>query len=148
MKSPPLILISPSTESKGAEFGDTSISLSETYPRAVMAVGGVPVALPCTASRDVVAECVKHCDGVLLTGGDDVSPNLYTNHLPPALRKTTLPNDPERDLRELLLIDEVFRQRKPLLAICRGHQMLNVALGMVAMVPVVFGFAAYAMVFR
>jgi putative glutamine amidotransferase len=34
-----------------------------------------------------------------------------------------------RDLRELILIDEVFRQRKPLLAICRGHQLLNVALG-------------------
>ena len=129
MKSPPLILISPSTESKGAEFGDTSISLSEAYPRAIMAAGGVPLALPCTASRAVVAECVKRCDGVMLTGGDDVSPKLYTDHLTPALRKTTLPNDPERDLRELLLIDEVFRQHKPLLAICRGHQMLNVALG-------------------
>lgn len=37
--------------------------------------------------------------------------------------------DPERDLRELLLIEETFRQQKPLLAICRGHQMLNVAFG-------------------
>ena len=39
------------------------------------------------------------------------------------------PDGGQRDLRELLLIDEVFRQRKPLLAICRGHQVLNVALG-------------------
>ena len=39
------------------------------------------------------------------------------------------PDGGARDLRELMLIDEVFRQRKPLLAICRGHQMLNVALG-------------------
>ena len=129
MKSPPLILISPSTDSKGAEFGDLSMSLSENYSRAIMAVGGVPLVLPGTASRDMVAECVRRCDGVMLTGGDDISPRLYTSHLPPALRKTTLPNDPERDLRELLLIDEVFRQRKPLLAICRGHQLLNVALG-------------------
>ncbi|MBI3851147.1 MAG: gamma-glutamyl-gamma-aminobutyrate hydrolase family protein [Verrucomicrobia bacterium] len=129
MKSSPLILISPSTESKGAEFGDTSISLSETYLHAIMAADAVPVVLPCTTSRTVIAECVRRCDGVMLTGGDDLSPQLYTSRLTPALRKTTLPNDPERDLRELLLIDEVFRQRKPLLAICRGHQMLNVALG-------------------
>ena len=39
------------------------------------------------------------------------------------------PDGGQRDLRELILIDEVFRQRKPLLGICRGHQMLNVALG-------------------
>ena len=41
----------------------------------------------------------------------------------------TTPDGGERDLRELILIDEVFHQRKPLLAICRGHQLLNVALG-------------------
>ena len=129
MKFPPLILITPSTESKGVEFGDTSISLSENYLLAVLASGGLPVALPCTTSREAVAECVRRCDGVLLTGGDDVSPGLYARSLPSKLRKTTLPNDPARDLRELLVIDEVFRHRKPLLAICRGHQLLNVALG-------------------
>ena len=50
---------------------------------------------------------------------------------------TVTPDGGARDLRELLLIDEVFRQRKPLLAICRGHQMLNVALGgtLVADIP-------------
>ena len=129
MKAPPLILISPSTESRGAEFGDTSISLSEAYPRAILAAGGMPVALPATLSHQMVAECVRRCDGVLLTGGDDINPRLYTNRLSPRLRKTISRTDRERDLCELLLIDEVFRQRKPLLAICRGHQMLNVALG-------------------
>ena len=129
IKPPPLILISPSTESKGAEFDDKSISLSEVYPRAIMAAGGMPLALPGTASREMVAESVRRCDGVLLTGGDDIQPKLYTNKLSPRLRRTLTPTDGERDLQELLLIDEVFRQRKPLLAICRGHQMLNVALG-------------------
>ena len=42
---------------------------------------------------------------------------------------TTTPDGGARDLRELVLIEEVFRQRKPLLAICRGHQVLNVVLG-------------------
>jgi putative glutamine amidotransferase len=45
------------------------------------------------------------------------------------LRKKVSAPEPERDLSELLLISEVFRQKKPLLAICRGLQMLNVALG-------------------
>jgi putative glutamine amidotransferase len=68
---------------------------------------------------------------VLLTGGDDIEPNLYSHRMPQSLRATVsiTPDGGARDLREILLLDEVFRQRKPLLAICRGHQLLNVALG-------------------
>ena len=131
MTKPPLILISPSIESKGEEFGDLSISLSETYQEALMAAGGVPVAMAASVSREVVAQSVARSDGVLLTGGEDVDPKLYGKRLPPRLRRTvTLTADGgARDLRELMLVDEVFRQRKPLLAICRGHQVVNVALG-------------------
>src|SRR5450756_137244 len=70
-------------------------------------------------------------DGVLLTGGDDINPDLYADRLPPKVRKTVgvSPDGGARDLRELMLLDEVFRQRKPLLAICRGHQLLNISLG-------------------
>jgi len=131
MITPPLILISPNIEKKGDEFGDLSISLSETYQQVLMGAGAIPWALPATVSRELIAECVRLCDGVMLTGGEDVDPRLYGNELPPRLRKTVTvtPDGGERDLRELLLVDEVFRQRKPLLGICRGHQMLNVALG-------------------
>lgn len=131
MSRTPLILISPSIESEGAEFHDRSISLSEAYPRAVAAAGGLPLTMPVGRSRELVAECVRRCDGVVLTGGDDIQPGLYGNGLATKLRRTVrpTPDGGERDLRELILIDEVFRQRKPLLAICRGHQLLNVALG-------------------
>jgi putative glutamine amidotransferase len=131
MPRPPLILISPSVDKKGNEFGDLSISLSETYQQALLSCGAIPIALPATVSRDVISECVGYCDGVLLTGGEDVDPRLYGDGLPPRLRGTVsvTPDGGARDLRELVLIDEVFRQPKPLLAICRGHQMLNVALG-------------------
>ena len=129
MASPPIILVSASTEKKGVEFGDVSTSLSENYPRAVMAGGGLPLILPCTTERVLIAECVRRSDGVLLTGGDDVNPDLYWPAVPPQLRQTVGHLDRQRDLRELLVIAEVFRQRKPLLAICRGHQLLNVALG-------------------
>ena len=131
MTKPPLILVSPNIEKKGDEFGDLSISLSETYQRVLMGAGAIPWALAATVSRELIAECVRRCDGVLLTGGEDVDPRLYANGLPARLRKTVTvtPDGGERDLRELLLIDEVFRQRKPLLGVCRGHQVLNVALG-------------------
>src|SRR5512138_1852941 len=67
----------------------------------------------------------------MLTGGEDIDTRLYRKSLPPRVRGTGVmtPDGGARDLRELLVMDEVFRQRKPLLAICRGHQLLNVALG-------------------
>jgi putative glutamine amidotransferase len=93
--------------------------------------GGIPVVTPISTDRNILAETLKRVDGVMLTGGDDINPGLYTKHLPSAIRKTVeqTPDGGGRDLLELMLIDEIFRQRKPLLAICRGHQMLNIALG-------------------
>lgn len=131
MSQSPVILISPHVEKKGDEFGDLSISLSETYQRALLGAGGLPLALPALTSRKLIAEGVRRCDGVLLTGGDDVDPRLYGQEPPPRLRRTVTvtPDGGARDWREFVLIDEVFRQRKPLLAICRGQQVLNVALG-------------------
>ena len=130
MQRPPLILISGSTEQRGAELDDFSLSLSLKYPLAIEAAGGMPWLLPCLPGPDFVAEAVRRADGVLLSGGDDVQPAVYgRGKLSPSLQKTVHAAAPERDLFELLLIEEVFRQRKPLLAICRGHQILNVALG-------------------
>jgi putative glutamine amidotransferase len=131
MSRPPLILVSPSIEKQGEEFGDLSTSLSARYETALTSAGAVPVALSATVSRDVIAESVRRTEGVLLTGGEDVEPRLYGNGLSAKLKKTVTvtPDGGARDFRELLLIDEAFRQRKPLLAICRGQQILNVALG-------------------
>ena len=131
MTRPPLVLVSPNIEKKGDEFGDMSISLSETYQMALMGAGAIPLAMPATASRKVIAECVRRVDGILLTGGEDVDPTLYADRAPARLRRKVVvtPDGGARDLREVTLVDEVFRQQKPLLAICRGHQVLNVALG-------------------
>jgi putative glutamine amidotransferase len=129
MKPRPLVLISGSTEDKGVEFADLSLSLSLNYPAALKAAGVTPWVLPCLPDKNFLTESVRRCDGVMLTGGDDVQPRLYATLLPSRLEKTVHAADPQRDLFELMLIDEVFRQRKPLLAICRGHQLLNVALG-------------------
>jgi putative glutamine amidotransferase len=127
----PLILVTPSTEKKGVEFYDTSSSLSFRYEHAILRGGGIPVVAPMTSDRAMLAEAVRRVDGVLFTGGDDINPALYDKNLPPAVQKTvSMPPDVEgRDLRELILIDEIFQQGKPLLAICRGFQMLNIAFG-------------------
>ncbi len=131
MSQTPLVLVSPDMEPRGVEFGDQSISLSEPYLQALLDAGGLPLVMPTATSRQCVAECVRRADGVLLTGGGDVEPSLYGNGMSPRLRRTVrvTPDGGTRDFRELTLIDEAFRQRKPLLAICRGHQLLNVALG-------------------
>lgn len=131
MKNAPLILVSADVESKGVEFGDRSVSLSENYTRALLAAGMLPVAMPPATSHEVIAQLVSRCDGVLLTGGEDVDPKFYGGRIPKRLRETVCltPDGGARDVRELLLVEEVFRQAKPLLAICRGHQVLNVALG-------------------
>jgi putative glutamine amidotransferase len=125
----PIVLVAPGTRRRGVEFDDFSLDVSNQYPLAIQASGAIPLVLSCLNDPQSIAEAVRHAHGVMLTGGDDVETSLYRTDLPPALARTVSPPAPERDLFELLLIDEVFRQRKPLLAICRGHQMLNVALG-------------------
>lgn len=129
MQSAPLILVTPSTEEKGVEFYDYSISLSETYLDCISDAGGLPVVLPCSPSPKLVAEFVRRCDGVMITGGDDIQPELYWPDVPAKLRKTVGRNDSVRDLLETLVVKEAFSQQKPLLAICRGHQILNITLG-------------------
>ncbi len=131
MARPPLILVSPGIEKRGFEFSDLSVSVAVRYETALELAGGVPLIAPATTNRALLAEAVRRTDGVMLTGGDDIDPGLYSRTLSKKILKTVkqTPDGGARDERELILIREVFRQRKPLLAICRGHQMLNIAFG-------------------
>ena len=131
MRNRPLVLVSPSVSIKGAEFADVSMSLSAPYERALLEAGALPWPVMSLETRAEVANCVDRADGILLTGGEDIEPRLYAPDISPKLRKKSVvtPDQGARDWRELLILDEVFRQRKPLLAICRGHQLLNIALG-------------------
>jgi putative glutamine amidotransferase len=126
-----MILVSASIEKCGVEFHDLSASLSLRYHHALLQAGGIPVTVPASTDRAMLAEAVRRTDGVLLTGGDDINPALYDGELPRHILKTVeqTPDGGARDLQELLLIEEIFRQHKPVLAVYRGHQMLNVAFG-------------------
>jgi putative glutamine amidotransferase len=67
---------------------------------------------------------VKAVDGVIIGGGDDISPDLYGGRLITSARL-----DPDRDTLERALVDDALAHGRPVLGICRGSQMLNVALG-------------------
>jgi putative glutamine amidotransferase len=88
----------------------------------VIAAGGLPVHLPIEADPVALA---AHLDGVLLTGGADLSPDLYG-----AESETDLfPPEVDRDAFELALVDEALDRDLPVLGICRGLQLLNVHAG-------------------
>ena len=128
-KRPPVILITPCVQRRTPDSADCTTHVSDQYPGAVVTVGAVPWILPCIPSREMVREAVQHCDGVLITGGEDINPKIYQDPVPDPLMKTVIPAEPQRDLMELLLVEEAFAQRKPMMAICRGHQLVNVAFG-------------------
>ena len=95
------------------------------YLEGVMEAGGLPVMLPLTADLELLEQLAETVDGVLLTGGHDVSPALY-GQSPLSACGTCCP---ARDEMERLLLPLLWAQDKPILGICRGIQFLNVALG-------------------
>jgi len=94
------------------------------YVKAVRKAGGIPVLLPLVDPDDAAAS-VARVDGVVLTGGFDVDPSTYGQ--PP--HPETGPVDPVRDGLELAAVRAAVDADIPLLAICRGIQVLNIALG-------------------
>lgn len=95
------------------------------YMKSVEASGGVAVMLPLTAERPSLEALAHVCDGLLFTGGQDVSPGLYGEGALPECGEPCL----ERDAMETELLGIALDSGKPILGICRGLQFLNVHLG-------------------
>ncbi len=100
-------------------------SLNQVYVRAIEDSGGVPLLLPPILSEDSMREIFATLDGILFTGGGDINPSIYDE--PPHSTLWGLSDD--RDRVELELARWAAHHEKPMLAICRGTQVLNVALG-------------------
>jgi putative glutamine amidotransferase len=92
------------------------------YPQAIAACGGLPVELTRDADVDGIIERI---DGLVLTGGADVDPAVYGREPDAELAAT----EPDRDTWELALLDAAERRGLPVLCVCRGAQLLNVAKG-------------------
>ena len=120
--NPPLIAVSTSvTVDKYPERA----YVNAAYLNAVQQAGGVPVPLPPQLEPGARAEILKHVSGVLLTGGGDVDPARFGE----AAHPTTCEVSGARDELEIDLTQWALARRAPLLAVCRGLQVLNVALG-------------------
>jgi gamma-glutamyl-gamma-aminobutyrate hydrolase PuuD len=102
-------------------------TVNERYTSAVIdAVGGLPVLIPAIGPMADCGAILDRLDGILLTGSpSNVEPHHYGG---PPSREGTL-HDPDRDATTLPLIREAVRRDMPVLAICRGSQVLNVVLG-------------------
>ena len=99
--------------------------LRHTYVQAVRRAGGLPVLVPLGLNEDELRDLYDRLDGLLLSGGGDISPAEYGMKATADLRQVDL----DRDRVELILTRWAAAEEKPLLGICRGAQTFNVALG-------------------
>jgi len=93
------------------------------YVRAVVRAGGRPLLVP--PSEDGVAETLEVLDGLVFSGGSDLDPATYGHEPHPETKGVV----EERDRAELALLEAALARDMPVLAVCRGSQVLNVALG-------------------
>ncbi|MCG8473443.1 MAG: gamma-glutamyl-gamma-aminobutyrate hydrolase family protein [Desulfobacterales bacterium] len=99
--------------------------VSDHYVRSVRMAGGLPLLLPITSDTDEVFEYLDTLDGLLLSGGEDLSPLLYGENPLPQVQDIC----PQRDGFEIPLVQEALERDLPMLGICRGMQVMNVATG-------------------
>jgi putative glutamine amidotransferase len=99
--------------------------VNSAYLHAVQQAGGVPVALPPQLSAASLTRLAGGLDGLLLTGGGDIDPVVFREAPHPTLYEVA----PARDTLELSAVRIALERRLPILAVCRGIQLLNVALG-------------------
>lgn len=111
--------------SEGLFSGNERAFVSMDYVRAVLAAGGTPVLLPSIEDLPAIRSHVAKMDGILLSGGYDLDPQYFGEEPEPKLG----PVITERDEYELEVMKVVREQEKPLLGICRGVQVMNVACG-------------------
>lgn len=99
--------------------------VNSAYLHAIEEAGGIPVPIPPQLEAWAREEIFARCDSFLLTGGGDLDPATFNEPPHPTLYEVA----PARDRLEIALVQHAVEVAKPLLAVCRGIQVLNVALG-------------------
>ena len=99
--------------------------IADAYVNAVVKAGGTPVLIPLTTNAAVLEEIVSKIDGLILSGGGDVYAPFFGEELHPTVTDYTI----DRDHYDLALVRLATERQMPVLGICRGHQVINVAFG-------------------
>ncbi len=121
----PIIGITPSAQTDTLAHGTfLRYCMSASYVRAIEAAGGTSVILP--PQRDAVEHLLAIIDGLLLSGGPDIDPARYGDTY---VHSETYGIDPDRDQFEIDLFHAALQRETPVFGICRGIQVMNVALG-------------------
>jgi putative glutamine amidotransferase len=120
---PPIIGITTSHSSNS--YGQATILLTQAYAQAIMQAGGVPVLIPSLIANDGWDALYPRLDGILFTGGGDISLDHFKGDPHPRIGDV----DRQRDTVELNLLHASVADGKPFLGICRGCQLVNVGLG-------------------
>lgn len=98
----------------------TTVSID--YTKSIVAAGGVPLIIPVTNDIETIKAQLSLVDGLLLSGGVDINPFLYGQDFKEGMGVVS----PERDECEIQVLREYLKTGKPILGICRGHQLINV----------------------
>ncbi len=122
MTSPLIGITAGHSENK---YGLPQIHLMRTYVDATIKAGGVPVIIPSELPEKGWRLLYEKLDGIIFSGGADIDPKIYKGEPHPTVHGL----DHERDELEIALMRHSVEEKKPFLAICRGLQVLNIALG-------------------
>jgi putative glutamine amidotransferase len=125
VSSAPVIGVPGYWHASDAILGRMATAVPDSYIRALLKAGTLPLIIPVVQPRDVLEAFFRMMDGLLLIGGPDLDPVHYHQNPAPGLRKIT----PARDAVELQVTRWALDADLPILAICRGIQVLNVAAG-------------------
>lgn len=97
----------------------------ETYVKKIIKFGGTPIFVPPIYQEDLLDYYYSKSNGILLQGGSDINPEMYNE----TIQEFTKPKELDRDKVELYLVQRAITDKKPVLGICRGCQMLGIASG-------------------
>lgn len=127
MERKPIIGISSSVivDNSGSFAGYKRAYVNKDYVDAVIRAGGVPLIIPFSTDKEVIISQAQLIDGLILSGGHDISPYNYGQEPSQKIGETF----PERDTYEIILLEESKKRNIPILGICRGFQLINVAAG-------------------
>jgi putative glutamine amidotransferase len=120
LKKKPLILVTASYD-----YDKNISSIKNLYCEALVEAGAAPVVLPLSTNEHLYDIYIDRCDGLMVTGGPDIDAAYYGENNMPCNGEIS----PYRDVMELSLIKKAIQNNKPVLGICRGVQIINVAMG-------------------